>query len=179
VGSAIGFVHGSLLGYLGRPAGVSRGRALRRIVLGAFYCIPILVVGWALAMVLAVSATSYLSGRYVTFAATLVGWAGAAGLWVWAWVEGRRAWSHLYARWPDARALAVTVGLAAAVLLPVFLVARPEIWVLGVEPTTTAAVGMAAAASAWIVGPTAALMLLGIRALRRPSSVRLDEVSDG
>lgn len=178
-GSAIGFLHGCLLGYLGRPADVTRGRALLRLALGAGYSIPVLIVGWIVAMAMTVSATAYLAGRYLTLAPAALGWLAAAGFFVWAWVETRLAWAHLQRRWPDARPLLVTVGLALGALIPIFLVTRPEIWLLGVRPTTTAAVGMALVAAAWIVGPAVILVLLAIRAVR-PSlhAPSVGEVSD-
>ncbi len=185
-GAAIGYLHGGLLGYLGRPADVSRGRALRRLALAALYATPVLVGGWVIAMVLALSAASVLADRPLTVMATAPGWLAAAGVLWWAIRETRAAAGHLYRRWPRARALTAILGLAFLALLPVFVVARPAIWIVGVKPSATAAGLMAAGATVWIVGPLGVLMLLGFRARAMsrsragafPSS-SLSEVSDG
>jgi hypothetical protein len=82
-------------------------------------------------------------------------------------VETRQGLPNLFARWPESRALLVVLGLLFLALLPFFLGARPEIWLLQVRPTGTAAVFMAVGATAWIGGPLVTLGLLAIRAWRR------------
>ena len=167
VGSIIGYLHGGILGYLGRPAEVSRGEALRRLALAALYAVPVMVGGWLLAMLLAMSAASMLAGRTLALLASSLGWLAAVGLVAWAVVETRQAVRYLCGRWPGARALLLALGLAFLALLPVFVVARPEVWIVGVKPTATTAAFMAAGAALWIVGPLGALVLLGIRARLR------------
>lgn len=179
-GAVIGYLHGGILGYLGRPPDVSRGRALRRLALAALYAVPVLVAGWVVAMVLALSAASILAGRVGTLVASLPGWLAAGGVVWWAGVETRQAAGHLYRRWPRARALAAVLGLAFLALVPVFVVSRPVIWFVGVKPSATAAGFMAAGATLWILGPLGVLILLGLRARSsiRPSSTS-SEVSYG
>ena len=167
VGSVIGYLHGGILGYLGRPSDVSRGAALRRLALAALYAVPAMMGGWLLAMLLALSAASVLAGRALALAVSSVGWLVAAGLVGWAAVESRQAVRHLCRRWPGARALLVALGLAFLALLPLFVVARPEVWIVGVKPTATTAAFMAAGAALWIVGPLGALVLLAVRAQTR------------
>ena len=180
VGTLIGYLHGGVLGYLGRPAGVTRGEALRRLALAALYAVPVMVGGWLVAMLLAMSAASILAGRTMALAASSLGWLASAALVVWAVVETRRAVGHLCRRWPGARALLVALGLAFLALLPVFIVARPAVWIVGVEPTATTAAFMAAGASLWVVGPLGALVLLAVRARTRdPLSETRSEVPDG
>lgn len=166
-GAMIGYLHGGILGYLGRPADVSRGRALRRLALAALYATPVLVGGWVIGMVLALSAASMLAGRMMALAASVPGWLVAVGVLGWAVVETRRAAGHLYRRWPGSRVLLVVLGLAFLALVPVFVVARPAIWIVGVKPSATAAGFMAAGATVWILGPLGALVLLGVRARSR------------
>jgi hypothetical protein len=161
-GSVVGYLHGSALGYLGRGPWVTRLGGLTRVAYGGVVAVPALVVGWLVAMVLALSAAAYLSGRWVTFGATLPGWVATLGFFAWAGAEGQRAWLRARDRWPEVRIVAAAIGLAALVLLPVFLLVRPEIWVLEVEPTSTAAVAMALVAAVWIVGPVAVLLALGV-----------------
>lgn len=178
-GSLIGYLHGGLLAYLGRPAAVSRGQALRRLALAALYAVPIMVAGWAVAMLLALSAASLLAGRVVALLVSLLGWAVTVALVVWAVIETRAAVRNLCRRWPGAGALLVTLGLAFLALLPVFIVSRPQIWIVGVEPSATAAGLMAAGATLWIVGPLGALALLAVRAHTKRSPASGSEVMHG
>lgn len=164
VGSLAGYLHGGILAYLGRPGGVDRRLALHRLALAALYAIPAIVAGWIVSMMLAMSAASLLAGRMIALGLSLLGWLAAAALIAWAVVETRDAVANLCHRWPDARGLLLALGLAFLALLPVFLVTRPAIWVIGVTPTATAAAAMALAATTWIVGPLAVLVLLAVRA---------------
>lgn len=166
-GSMAGFLHGGLLAYVGRPAGVSRKLALLRIILGAGYSVPTLATGWFVAMLLVLSALALRSGQYLAVAAGLIGWAAASLFLAWAVVETARTLNHLLQRWPDARAGLVTLLLAFLALVPIFVVARPEIWILGVRPTSTMAAAMALVAAVWIVGPIIVMAFLVARAWRR------------
>lgn len=166
-GSLVGFLHGGILGYLGRPAEVSRRQALHRLWLALLYEVPTLVAGWAVAMLLALSAAALVTGAFLTLAFSALGWVAAAALLLWAGIETSRAVRHLCRRWPAARSLLVALGLAFLALLPVFLVTRPEIWIVGVRPSATAAAVMALVAALWIGGPAGVLGLLAVRAWRR------------
>jgi hypothetical protein len=166
-GSVGGFLHGSLVGYLSRPPAVSRLLALKRVGLAAAYAVPAMFVGWLIALALALTPAAVSSGRLSLAAPAVIGWLGFIGVVAWAAAETRIAIPNLFRRWPESRALFVVLGLAFLALLPFFLVSRPEIWILGVRPSETAAVFMALAATAWIVGPLATLGLLVVRAWRR------------
>lgn len=163
-GSLVGYLHGGILAYLGRPADVHRRLALHRLALAALYAVPVMVAGWLVSMVLALSAASMLAGRTIALLVSLLGWAAALGLVAWAVVETRGAVGNLCQRWPGARPLMIVLALAFLALLPIFIVARPTIWVLGVKPTATAAGIMALAATFWILGPLGTLGLLAARA---------------
>lgn len=167
VGSLVGFVHGSLLAYLGRPPEVSGQRALWRLALSLLYDIPALLVGWIVAMLITLSAVSAITGRAAAVAVTAVGWLAAALLLWWALEETLDAARNLFRRWPDARSLALVLVLAFLALAPVFLVTRPEIWGTSVRPTATAAAAMALGATLWIGGPVGVLGLLALRAWHR------------
>lgn len=166
VGATAGFLHGALLAYLGRPADVSRRTALARLLLGAGYSVPTLTVGWLVAMLLVLSALSFTAERYMAFLVTVPAWIGAAALLGWAGVETRLTLQHLHRRWPGDRALLMTLLLAFLALMPAFIVTRPEIWIIGVRPSPTAAAIMALAATTWIVGPLLAFAGLALRAWR-------------
>ncbi len=166
-GSLVGFLHGGMLGYLGRPAEVTRKLALRRLVLAAFYAVPAMLVGWLFALALALSASGLATRRPELLVLSAIGWLGLVGAVSWAVVETRRALPHLCARWPGARGGLTILVLAFLALLPFFLISRPEVWVLGVTPTETAAVFMAVLATLWIGGPLVSLGVLALRAWRR------------
>jgi hypothetical protein len=166
-GSLIGFLHGGLVGYVSRPPEVSRQLALRRLALASVYAVPAMLTGWVVALGLAVTPAALTSGRPALALPALLGWAGLVGVVTWATVETRRGLPNLFARWPESRALLVVLGLLFLALLPFFLGSRPEIWLLHVRPTGTAAVFMAVGATAWIGGPLVTLGLLAVRAWRR------------
>lgn len=163
-GSLIGYLHGGILAYLGRPGDVDRGRALRRLGLAALYAVPVMIGGWMIAMVLALSAASILAGRTVALATSMVGWVVALALLWWAIIETRAALVNLCRRWPGARALLIVLVIAFLALLPAFIVSRPQVWIVGLEPSATAAGLMAVGATVWIVGPLGVLTLLAVRA---------------
>ncbi|HUG39240.1 MAG TPA: hypothetical protein VMM12_02085 [Longimicrobiales bacterium] len=166
-GSLIAFLHGAILAYLGRPAGVSRHDALQRLALGAAYAVPLMVAGWGISLAVALSAVALRSGRPGLLLLSSIGWLITLTALAWAWLETRTALQNLYRRWPAGHAILVVLALAFLALLPVFLTVRPAIWLLGVRPTGTAAILMALGATLWIGGPLAVLGALGIRAWTR------------
>lgn len=166
-GWLIGFLHGGLVGYMGRPDHVSRLLALKRIGLAVLYALPAMLVGWCLAMCITVGTVGILGSRPALLVFAMVGLSGFAAAGVWAVVEARTAVEHLSRRWPGARGALALLGMAFLALLPFFLVLRPEIWFLGLRPTPPLAALMAAAATAWIGGPLAAVALLTLRAWRK------------
>jgi hypothetical protein len=179
-GSLVGYLHGGILAYLGRPPEVDRRLALHRLALAALYAVPVMVGGWIVSMVLAMSAASLLAGRTMALIASLAGWAAAVGLVAWATVETRGAVRNLCRRWPGARPLLIVLVLAFLALLPIFIVTRPTIWVVGVKPSATAAGIMALAATLWILGPLGTFGLLAARAwASHQHSSRGEEVRDG
>ena len=166
-GWLIGFLHGGIVGNVGRPDEVSRLLALKRLALAVLYAIPSLLLAWALAMCLTLGAVGVVAGRPALLLFGVVGVAGLAAAVVWATVEARRALDHLCSRWPDSRAILALLGMAFVALLPFFVILRPEIWFLGLRPTPPLAVLMAAATAVWIGGPLAVVGFLAVRAWRR------------
>ncbi|MHB1194742.1 MAG: hypothetical protein ACYC6F_17080 [Longimicrobiales bacterium] len=166
-GALIGFLHGGLVGYLGRPEHVCRLLALRRLALAVLYAIPTMLLGWCLAMCITVGSVGFVAHRPGLFVFALVGWSGLAAALIWAFVETHAAVEHLGHRWAEARAALTLLGLAFIAILPFFLVARPEILVIGGRPTPPLAVMMAAVTTAWIGGPLAVIGVLTLRAWRK------------
>lgn len=178
VGSLIAFLHGALLAYAGRPPDVTRQLALRRLGLAMLYDVPAAVLGWMVAMLMTMSVISLTAGRFISLLFASAGWVAAAIIFWWAWVETRQAVHHLLRRWPDARAFALVLGLGFLAVAPVFLVTRPEIWLVGARPTATAAAFMALAAILWIGGPLVVLSLLARSAwVRRHPSTGASEAT--
>lgn len=166
-GSLVGFLHGGIVGYVSRPPQVSRKLALKRLGLTAVYAVPAMVLGWLLALALALTPAALLTGGASLIVPALIGWIGLVSAVVWATAETRAAVPNLFDRWPESRALLVVLGLLFLALLPFFLGTRPDIWVFDISPTGTAAIFMAVGATAWIGGPLVAIGLLAVRAWRR------------
>lgn len=166
-GALVAFLHGAILAYLGRPPSLSRHAALRRLALASLYALPTLLGGWAAAMCLGLSAVALRSGRVGVALVSLLGWVVVIGALAWAWVATRRAMANLCRRWSVGHSVVVALGLVFLALLPIFLATRPEIWIVGIRPTRTAAVFMAIAATLWIGGPVLTLLALARRAWHR------------
>lgn len=166
-GWLIGFLHGGLVGYMGRPEDVSRLLALKRLGLAGLYAVPSLLLSWCLAMCLTLGAAGMVAGRPAMLVFGVVGLGGLAAAFAWAAVEARSALDHLCRRWPDSRAVLALLGVAFIALLPFFVILRPEIWFLGLRPTPQLAVLMAAVTAVWIGGPLAIVGILALRAWRR------------
>lgn len=166
-GWLVGFLHGGLVGYMGRPDHVSRLLAVKRIGLAVLYAMPAMLLGWCLAMCITVGTVAVVGRRPALLIFAVVGLGGFVAAAVWAVVEGRRAVEHLSRRWPGTRGALTLLGMAFLALLPFFLVLRPEIWFLGLRPTPPLAALMAAAATVWIGGPLVAVGLLALRGWRK------------
>ena len=162
VGALIGLVHAFVLGYLGRPAEVTKRRALRDLGMGTVYAMVALPFAWVVAMWIALSMPAAYMGRALALAGVGLGWLAGALVLGAAGVAGWRLLGNAYARWPERRIGTLLTAATFASLLVLFLMERPEIWGLSVRVTETGAVLLAAVATLWIVGPiiTAALWLL-------------------
>ena len=162
MGAALGFAHGAVLGFLGRPAEVTAKQALGRIGMAALYAIPAVTVGFLAAGWIAMSSVAVYLGRVLPFVGVGVGWVAGAVLVVLAARYGVQALGHAYARWPDRRLGTVLVAGTFAALLVLFLADRPELWGTRFRVTEIGAVLLAAAGALWIAGPvvTAALALV-------------------
>ncbi|MEJ2501888.1 MAG: hypothetical protein P8177_01010 [Gemmatimonadota bacterium] len=179
VGSFIAFLHGGVVAYLGRPPEVTRQQALRRLALAVLYDVPVVLIGWLVAMLMTMSVLALTAGRIGAFVVSALGWVAGAGLVWWAVVETREVARHLFRRWPDARALVLLLGLGFLALIPVFVVTRPEVWVVGFRPSATTATFMALGATLWIGGPLVFLVVLGRRAWAKRHPAETAGVADG
>ncbi len=162
IGALLGFLHGAMLGWLGREPGVSGERARQRILEAALYLPLPVAAGWAVAGWVATTAGSVLFGDPLLLVGTGFGLAAgvfAVGL---AARYGLLAMRNAFARWPERVAGSWVVAAAFAVLLTAFLGLPPAAFG-GVVPSAFGAVLAAAAISLWLVTPAT---LIGLRRRR-------------
>lgn len=163
VGAVIGFIHGGVLGFVGRPSGLPKRSAAAGVAMAALYAIPGLAVAWLLAVWIAMTVVALYLERIAPLAGVAVGWILGLLLVAVAVAFGVRALRNAYARWPEARAGTVLVAMTFAALLLTFLADRPELWGIRFRVTETGAVLLAAAVTLWVVGPVVSLALRLLR----------------
>jgi hypothetical protein len=168
VGGVLGFAHGGLVGWAGRPAGVTRREALASLGMGAIYAVPALLVSWLVAGWIAMTSVALYSGKVAGLIGCGIAWLVGAALLVVAAEQGWSALSRLYGSWSNARVASLIVAALYGGLLAVFISERPQLWGLAVQVTPVGAVLLATGATLWLAGPMvgASLALLD----RLPSS---------
>jgi hypothetical protein len=171
-GAALGFTHGAVLAVLGRPAGMSVRQALSRVGVGALYAVPAATVGFLAAGWVAMTVMALYLGRVLPLLGVAAGWIIGAVIVLLALVIGSRALANAWARWGDRRVGSMLVAACFSALLVILLAERPEIWGLRLRVTTTGAVLLALAATAWVAGPLVTLALALRRRLAAPVAVR-------
>lgn len=159
VGALLGLVHGLVLGFLGRPAGMTRQRAVRDLGLGVVYTAIALPFAWIVAIWMALTLAASYTGNAAPLVGVALGWLAGVTVVALAAVAGWRALRNAYARWPERRLGTLLVGSTFAALLVLFLADRPEIWGLRLRVTETGAVLLAALATLWLAGPMITLAL--------------------
>jgi hypothetical protein len=159
VGGALGFVHGGLLGWIGRPAAMSRREALGSLGMGAVYAVPALLLSWLVAGWIAMTSVALYSGKVAGLIGCGIAWLVGAGLLVVAAEQGWSAVRQLYAGWSNARVATLLVAALYGGLLAVFVAERPQLWGLPVQVTPVGAVLLATAVTLWLAGPMVALSL--------------------
>lgn len=164
IGGLLGFLHGAVLSYLGRPAGMTSREAISKFGMSALYAIPALIVGFLAAGWIAMSAVVLYIGKPLPMVLASVGWLAGAAIVLTAAFSGWTALQNAYARWPERRLGTVLVAATFAALLVLFLTDRPELWGMRLRVTEVGAVLLAAVGAFWIAGPavTVALRLRGL-----------------
>jgi hypothetical protein len=163
IGGLLGFTHGAVLGFLGRPADVTAREAVGRLAMAALYAIPALIVGFLAAGWIAMTSVALYIDRPLPLVGAAVGWLIGAVLVLYAALSGWEALRNAYARWPERKLGTALVAATFAALLVVFLADRPELWGLRMRVTEVGAFLLAAVGAFWIAGPAVTLAL----ALRR------------
>jgi hypothetical protein len=171
VGAALGFVHGGLLGWVGRPEGMTRRQALRSLGMGLAFAVPALLVSWLVCGWIAMTSVALYSGKVAGLVGCGIAWlVGAALLYLGA-EQGWDAVKRLYQSWSNARVASLLVAALYGGLLAVFIAERPQLWGLPVQVTPVGAVLLATGVTLWLAGPIVALSLalLDRFPVRRPA----------
>lgn len=159
VGGVLGFIHGGLIGWVGRPAGESRREALASLGMGAIYAVPALLVSWLVAGWIAMTSVALYSGKAAGLIGCGIAWLAGVALLVVAAEQGWSALSRLYGGWSNARVATLLVAALYGGLLAVFVSERPQLWGLPVQVTPVGAVLLATGATLWLAGPMVGLSL--------------------
>lgn len=171
VGAVLGFVHGAVLGWMGRPAGASRKSSLAGLALAAAYAIPALLVAWLVAGWIGMTSIALYAGKTAAIVGCGIAWFVGLGAVAVAGENGWKALRNAYAGWSNARVGTLIVAALFGGLLAVFLAEQPRIWGLSLRLTPVGAVLAALAATLWLAGPmvTVSLGLLDRLPTPRPA----------
>lgn len=159
VGGVLGFVHGGLVGWVGRPAGETRRQALASLGMGAVYTVPALMVSCLVAGWIAQTTVALYTGKVLALIGCGIGWLAGAALLVVAAEQGWSALTRLYRGWSNARVATLLVAALYGGLVAVFVSERPQLWGLPVQVTPVGAVLLATALTLWLAGPMVGLSL--------------------
>lgn len=168
VGAFVGLVHGAVLGFVGRPAGVTSKAALSDLGMASLYAIPGMAVAWLASIWVAMTLIAFYTGRPGALAGAAVGWVAAGTILAATALHVVRSLRNAYARWPERRPGTVLAAASFAALLVLFLSDRPEIWGLRLRLTETGAVLLAAFLALWVAGPMVTLALRLARSVPFP-----------
>ena len=171
VGAVLGFVHGAVLGWMGRPAGEPRRATLGSLAMAAAYAVPTLLVAWLIAGWVGMTSVALYAGKTAAIVGCGVAWLVGFGLVALAAEYGWGALRSAYAGWSNARVATLLVVALFGGLLAVFLAEQPRIWGLELRVTPVGAVLLALAATLWFAGPivTVGLGLLDRLPTPRPA----------
>jgi hypothetical protein len=159
LGGLLGFAHGAVLGIMGRPQGMTVGRAARAVGLAAMYSVPALTVAFLVAGWMALTTVSIYTGEVLAMTGSGIAWVIGTGLIAYAAVTGWNALRSAYDRWKEKRVGTLLVATTFAALLVLFLAKRPELWGVHLQLTEVGAVLLATSMTLWLVGPLVTLAL--------------------
>jgi hypothetical protein len=168
IGGVLGFAHGAVLGVMGRPADMPRGRAVRAIALAAAYTVPALTIAFIVAGWIALTPVAIYTGKILALVGCGVAWVIGTGLITYAALTGWRALAGAYARWEEKRFGTALVAATFAGLLVLFLAKRPELWGVHMQMTEVGAVLLAISLTLWLVGPVVTLALRAAKKIALP-----------
>jgi len=168
IGAFLGLVHGLVLGFVGRPTGVSRKQAGSDLARASLFAIPGLSLAWLTSIWVAMTLIAAYTGRPVALAGAAIGWVAAGAILAAAVVHALRALKNAFARWPERRPGALIAAASFAALLMIFLADRPTLWGLRLRLTEVGAVLLAAMLAVWVAGPMVTLALRLARSVPFP-----------
>jgi hypothetical protein len=170
VGAVLGYVHGAMLGWMGRPTELTRRQALGGLALSVAYAVPALLVSWLVAGWIGMTSVALYSGSIPALVGCGFAWLVGLGLVAMATERGVQALRSAYAGWSHAPAATLLVAAVFGGLLAVFLADRPMLWGVPLRVTPVGAVLLAAAATIWLAGPIVTIALTLIE--RLPEAAR-------
>lgn len=168
VGSGFGFIHGSVLGYLGREEQRMPGEALGDLFRGFLYTIPGLGAAWIVSAWMSQTAVAWASPSALPKAAVAIAWVAGTLICLWAARWGVRSLWRAYARWEDPVGGTLLVAATFVALLVIFLGDRPEIWGTRIRVGPVGALVLAGGVTVWLSGPGVSLPLYLSRRLPAP-----------
>jgi hypothetical protein len=168
IGAFLGLVHGLVLGFLGRPAGVSFREARSDMGRAILYAVPGVSVAWLASIWVAMTLIAAYTGRPGALVGAAVGWAGAGIILTAAAFHAWKALRNAYARWPERRPGTVLAAASFAALLLTFLADRPQLWGVRLRLTEVGAVLLAAGLAIWVAGPIVTVALRLARSIPFP-----------
>jgi len=171
IGAFIGLLHGGVLGYLGRPAGVTPRQAASDLGRAILYAIPGISLAWLAAIWVAMTIIAGYTGRLGAMVGAGIGWTAAGIILAAAGIHGWKALKNAYARWPERGPGTVLAAASFAALLLTFLADRPAIWGLRFRVTETGAVLLAALLTIWVAGPLVTVALRLARSIPFPRAL--------
>jgi hypothetical protein len=158
-GSALGLVHGSLLGYLGRPNGMTRAQAVASLIAGLLWAVPCIAISFWITLWISISRWSLESGTPILIAGVGFAWLVAIAISAWCTREIWHATGTAVGRWQDRRLGTLLAALTFAVMAVLFVARRPEIWWSDVQVSLVGALVLALGLTLWAALPLEVLAL--------------------
>jgi hypothetical protein len=158
-GVLLGLLHGSLLGYLGRPSDMTRRRAIGSVIAGALWAVPCLAISYWITLWISISRWSLESGTPILIGGVGFAWLVAFAISAWCTREVWRATGNAVGRWQDRRLGTLLAALTFAVMAVLFIARRPEIWWSDVQVSLVGAIVLALGLTLWAALPIEVLLL--------------------
>jgi len=168
----LGFVHGGVLGHLGRPLGYTRWQTARSLFWAALLGAPVLALLWEMSVWISISDAAIRMHGPAQWIGLVSSWLVLLVVSATAVVQGVAALRAAYTRWPDARLGTLLVAATFGFVLANFLSEPPVLWGSNLRFTGAGAFLLAAGVTAWIASPVIVmtLQLLHRRWRRKPQS---------
>lgn len=164
VGATGGFIHGALLGVLGRPRDVEFAEAVRGVEYAMMWAVPALLVSWVAVLWMAMASVAVSLRSASVFVVVAAGILFCLVSFLWAAREAVVGLRHAMERWPEHRPGSILVVFTFGILAVAFVTQRPEIWWTDVRVSGIAAIVLALGATFWIALP---ILMVTLRLLHR------------